>query len=330
MPEPLSRLYGFAVVPKHQPGGGEVAIDPVLEETLDQVYHRAAQASGRTVHLLADGNEVRDALISIAFHDDIPAAASARLLAERLATAMDRRSPPGLFVLSVHGSGATREVEMWLFPRSEAFRYRSDRIELADDIFSISSKVRKAAMFRGSNQPGEFLIGRVVDYQAHGSDRYVAGFWVERFLQARLEMSGEEGTLLFAKTVKMAFDALRDDAAAQRELAGAVDSVRGGARRLSVNSFAEEHLSGAAADTLVASAPSVDAAAVSFQFDPRSFDEAAGYRVFRLDSGVVVTAPAEIVGDSEAVVESDGMLQVQGVVASQTLRSRRGFTARRR
>lgn len=326
MPEPLSRLYGFSVVPKQAPEGGAVAIDPVLEQALDQAYRRAAQGRGRTVSLMipegSESNEVRDALISVAFDEDQPAAGSASLLADRLSVAMDRRSPPGLFVLSVHGSGRTREVEMWIFPRSEGFRYLGERIEVADDIFSISSNVRKAAMFRGGNQIGEFLTGRVVDFQAHGGDRYVAGFWVERFLQARLEMGGDEGTLLFAKTVKMAFDALRDDVASQRELAAAIDSVRHRPQRLSVNSFAEEYLSDAAAEVVVASAPSPEAAGASFRFDPHRFVEVAGYRVFRLDSGVVVTAPAEVVGRSGPVSEADGMLQVRGVVTGQTLRAR--------
>lgn len=333
MSEPLSRLFAYPVFPQQPPEGGAVTITAEVEAALDEAYRRAEASRGRTVSLILEedtgSSEVREALIAIAFGEETSAQSAADLLAHRLGGSMDRRSTAGLLVISVHGVGANREVELWIFPRHAAFRFsgRADAegIELLDDLFSFSSAVRKSAFFRGSDGDG-FITGRVVDFQAHGADRYVADFWVQRFLQARLEMTGEEGTLLFGKAVKQALDGLRGDVAAQHELAAALGSVRDGPRRLSLRSFVDEHLSGAAAEAVMARAPDPQAADAVFDFDPRRLAEMIGFHVFRLDTGVTVSAPLEAVGESVAITDDAGrlLLETRGEVTAQTVRSRSG------
>lgn len=331
MAEPLSRLYAYPVSPGAAPEGGSVPITADLDRALDEAYHRARISRGRTVSLALDEetgtSEVRQALMAVAFGGDQAALAAADLMAGRLAGSMDRRSSPGLLVISVHGEGSGREVELWMFPRYSAFRYASSGedsgIELADDIFSMSSSVRKAATFSGGDGSG-FRTGRVVDFQAHGADRFVAGFWVDRFLDARLEMAGEEGTLLFGKVVKQALDSLRGDAGAQRELADAVFAVRSRPAGLSLRSFADEHLGAVAAEAVISRAPGPEAVEAEFMFDPELFAAVVGFRVFRLRSGVTVTVPMGAVGESVELVEEDGelVLEARDVVTGQTVRSR--------
>ena len=142
MPEPLSRLFAYPVFPQQPPEGGAVTITADVEGALDEAYRRAEATRGRTVSLILDEDtgtsEVRDALMAVAFGEETSARSAADLLAHRLAGSMDRRSTDGLLVISVHGVGATGEVELWIFPRYAAFRLsgRADAegIELLDDI----------------------------------------------------------------------------------------------------------------------------------------------------------------------------------------------------
>lgn len=324
MPDPLSRLYAFPVSPQRPPTvGGPVPVAADVEEAIDSAYRGAGLDVGRPVMLLTDNatgvSEVRDALAALAFGSDGEADTAAQLLADRLTSAMDNRSGSGLLAISVHGNGTTREVEMWIFPNDTAFRYdlENDTIGLADNVFSISSHVRKAATFRGGDTASAFHTGRVVDFQASGA-RYVASFWLHRFLGARLDLAGDRGTLVFGKAVKQAFGRLRGDPEAQAELAAALDI--NDQRRMSIGSFAEERLGESAAAALVAAAPSPETAEAEFDFHPGVFAQPVGYLVFRLDTGVLISAPLDEVGRS--VKLTDEVVETRGTVTGRTVRSR--------
>ena len=78
-------------------------------------------------------------------------------------------------------------------------------------------KLRKAAQFEGLNTRTQFLSRRVLDYQANASDRFIADYWIGRFLGAQLQISDAEGTRYLAKTLKVANDSVRGDFAAQED-----------------------------------------------------------------------------------------------------------------
>lgn len=334
MPEQLARLFAFPVFPRQEPQGGSVPITPRVEQGLEEAYTRGKVNQGLAISLMVDTgtrtNDVRDALITAAFEEDRLARNAAQLMADRLADAMDLRSTAGLLILSVHGDGATREVVLWIFPQDEAFRFeRADgreRIELLDDIFSMSSYLRKAASFRGRNLRTGFLSGRVVDFQANAADRYVADFWVERFLQARLEMSGDEGTQLFGKAIKQAFDRLGDDVAAKEELAAGISLIRNRVQRLSLRSFADNYLTGQVAEAVIQSAPNPQAVDALFDFRPERFEEVVRFRVFHLNDGTMVTTPIGSVGETVNITEdgNERTLEARGVIVDESVRARRG------
>lgn len=334
MPEPASRVYAYPVVPEQDPGGGEVRLSSDVSFALDEAYRKAKVDEGLAVAFrLAPerrSNDVRDALMAVAFPSS-PADAdeSAAWLAARLATSMDLRSKPTLLVVSVHGEAADREVVLWTFPRDEAFRYASrrgrDLIEVVDDVFSRTSILRKAAAFAGRQTRSGFLSGRVVDFQSNSSDRYVADFWLDRFLEARLQMSGREGTTLFAKAVRQALGKLEGDADATQVLADAIVAVRHRTGRLSIEGFANDYLREPATTALLESAPNREAGRALFEFDAGVFERQLRFRIYRLATGASVAVPLDA-EDAVELEEVDGVrfLEARGEVVSEALRSRRG------
>lgn len=336
MPDQLVRVFAFPVVPGQSPTGGEVPASPELANALENAYAAAKVDRGLAVGFVFETNnqqrknEARDAIMSVAFDSDQDAEAAATALAVRLANAMDQRSKTALLVITAHGLGDAREVVLWIFPKDEAFRYSRDRqgerIELLDDIFSRSSYLRKAASFSGRNLRTSFLGGRVVDFQANAADRYVADFWVERFLKARLQMSGDEGTVLFGKAIKKTFDSLDDDVVAQEQLAAAVTLVRRQPRRLSLQLFAEQFLEEPVADLLLKNAPNPEAVDALFDFDPARFEQVLRFQVFHLDNGAIVTAPLETVAQTVTITEDGGnrILETRGTIVRETMKARRG------
>lgn len=323
-------MFSYPVSPGQPPSGGQVPVTASVNQALDEAYQHAAVDQGKVVTFVfedgADTNPVRDALISIAFDDDQEANEAAAVLAGKLADAMDRRSTPGLLVVSVHGSGDVREVVLWTFPRDEAFRHTGEELDLIDDVFSRSSNLRKAASFRGRRGEGEFITGRVVDFQANSVDRYVADYWVKRFLQASVVMTGEQATMLFAKTVKQAIDRLDPDADAQGEIVAAVSGIGNQPRRMSVRAFVDENLNGAAAETVLRSAPHAGAVDAIFELQPDRLRQILRYRVFHLDTGVTVSVPMDSVGEAVLVgVDGDGrVVETRGRVVDETVRTRGG------
>jgi hypothetical protein len=273
--------------------------------------------------------DMRDLLITLAFGKDSESAAAASVIARRLADAMDQRSKPCLLLTSVRGLKARNErhTAIWTFPRDEAFQFntRADRINLLSDIFSRSSKLRKAATFEGRNTRTQFLSGRVLDYQANASDRFIADYWIDRFLGAQLQIGSEEGTTFLAKTLRAANEALDGNPTAREQLHAAIGAVRQSPKvRWSLSEFSELYLSGDAASAFAAASPNPDAMTAVFDFDRDRFDSLIQYRVYSLDTGVTVSAPFSEIGDS-VVIEDENeerVLNARGRVVSEKIRAR--------
>lgn len=334
MPERVTRLYGYPVVPKQAPTGGAVQVTNELANALEDAYTRAKVDSGLPVSFVVDTtsrtNQPRDLVRLIAFGSTSAPASAGRQMAERLADAMDRRSRANLLIVSVHGAGARREVVLWAFPKDEAFRFssegRNEKIEVVTDIFSQSSTLRKAATFSGQDTRNGFLTGRVRDFQANVADRYVADFWIERFLDSRLEMSGGEGTKLFAKAIRQAFAAIHDDLEAKDVLASAVTLIRGRKQRMTIRKFAESLPSDKAKQAVIDSAPNQAAVDATFDLDPAALAESIRFRLYELEGDVVVKAPFDEVGKSVVIEhhDNDRVLKAEGRVVDESVRTRRG------
>ena len=344
----LFRLFAYAVEPQRTiqgdhvpPEGGAITLSAPLRTALDGALGIALAQSTTRVSLRVDPtpgirtSAVRDAVMELAFAARSERAeTAAQLLADRLGQAMDNRSPACLFLAAAYrdtASAKTRRVALWIFPRDEAFRFRSQAhaIDLLSDVFSRTSRLRKLALLRGRNTRTDFLDAEVLDFQAGGIGG-VAEFWIERFLEAGLTITPDAGTRILADAFRAAAQADLDYA--QREqLQAAVMAVRNMPdRRFSLVQVADEFLGPAVAEPFLAAVPNEETARSLFRLNRDVFDRVVNYRVFRLESGVWVSSPLEEVGQSVVVEPRQGdgggereHLRVEGNVVEDKLSARR-------
>jgi hypothetical protein len=216
---------------------------------------------------------------------------------------------------------------LWIFPRDEAFRLRhgsgGPAIEVLTDVFSQTSRLRKAAQFQGRQLRSDFLSGRVLDFQADHASRDVADFWIGRFLECRLGIAGDAGTRLLARTVRKAYEVC--DSLEDREiLYTAVMAIRRSPReRVSPQDFADRYLSGRARDIFINAAPNADGLSSAFDFQRELFDATLQFRIFQLRTGVFVSSPLTEVGESVQITEGqERRLSCEGEIVDERLRTR--------
>jgi hypothetical protein len=188
--------------------------------TLWSTQRRSAQQSGS----LSTG--------AIGFGSAAKAKTAGLALAERFGAAMDHHSKPALLLVSVHEGEPQpnyRRIILWTFPQQAVFRLRAQGAGAAIDVldvFSRESKLRKAAMFVGGSGPTDLLTGRALDFQASVTDRAVADLWIVKFLEAKLQMSSDEGTRLLARSLRHAHDRFRDEPDRQAEVQAVIVQLR--------------------------------------------------------------------------------------------------------
>ncbi len=350
---PLFRLYAYSVDPQRTidpkrylpPVGGAVTVATPLNRALATALTSAQAERPTRVDLRVDPDPtartsaVRNAVIQLAFAPRTNVAeTSAAWLAGRLSRTMDNRSPSCLFLAAAFRETPTapsRDVALWIFPQDEAFRFRSQAhaIDLLNDVFSRTSRLRKLALFSGRDLRTDFLVATVLDFQAGGIGG-VADFWIDGFLGAGLAITPDTGTRLVADAFRNA--ARADLSYDQREqLHAAVMAIRNRPpQRSSLQGIAAEFLSPGVAEPFLAAAPNPESARSLFQLNRQLFDRSVNYRNFRLTTGVWVSAPLGEVGDSvtitrmrpkgdDATAEPVERLHVEGTVIEDKLTSRR-------
>lgn len=335
----LFRLHAYSVLPQKgvdrfvDPDGGAVSINSELRNVIDDNLSSAKFDTRTVVDFDVDAstrtNDVRDIVVDYAFGQPATAKAGSLELARRLSHAMDHRSTPCLFILAALRQGNLRMVTLWTFPRDEALRLRNRKsgasIQVLTDIFSQTSRLRKAARFEGRQLRNDFLSGRVLDFQANHLVKDVADFWIGRFLECRNGLAGEAGTRLLARAIRTAYEQCTD-AGAKQDLYTAVMAMRRSPhRRLSLRDFANRylHLETEAYDEFIAAIPNDESASAAFDFETEAFDKTIHFRIFELDNGVFVSSPLNQIGESVRVSgQHQKRLSCSGNVVEEKLRSK--------
>ncbi len=334
----LIAVYAYEVSPRQMTAlaGGAVAPTERLQAALDAAFDRSKLLSAPPVTLEVDAtattrsHPIRDAALVIAFspgsHESVVAS-----LAQRLADAMDNRSKPCLFMVSVHSMPnlGERRLLLWTFPQQVVFTLRTRDGATSLDLleaFNRESSLRKAALLEGANTRTGLLTARVLDLQSSANERTVADLWIVKFLAARLQMSDAEGTRLLARALRAAHTKTRDDRQAQDQIIAAIGALRvTQTPRWSIESVATTYL-GEAAATALTDAVRPEERAVPFGIQTDTLDQLIQYQRFVLDNGVVVSAPfVEIGGDGGVqVTVRDGRrrLRAEGEIEEEQVRSR--------
>ena len=331
----LTRFYCYEISPQkgkdkpESPNGGPVEWNEKIETTLNDLLVETKLSTESPIAFVnrADGdsfrNPARDAFLKLLFDSDLAATKASQTLALRLSNVMDLRSKPFLLVLSaytkmVDGNQLGRIV-VWAFPKDRGFKlsWTEKTAQLnEDELFNISSVIRKAAFFEGTHGDDSFIEGSMLDYQSGTTD-----LWVEKFLACKLSTSGVYGTLQLATYIAKAFEKI-DDVDGREELFNAVIAVRTSpVRRMSCNKFAKNYLDGKTKDIFLASIPTEEKR-VTFDFVREEFENRLDFRAFKMKDGVTITAPFGTVGNSLNLTE--GNLDYSGVVDVESLRVRRG------
>lgn len=339
----LFRVYGFTVTPqrtsqeKAEPAGGAFRLTADLRESLDGLFISSKLAQQSMVDFRVeprDGSStrrhaVRSLILDFGFGTSSKAKSSARSLATRLSDSMDQRSPSLLLILAASKDGSERRMTIWAFPRDEAFQFRNARggpsIRLLTDIFSRTSRLRKAALFEGQNRRTDFWSGRVLDLQTTGAYGKAADYWIGNFLDCRLGLEEEAGTRILASCLRKTYEAVEDQAS-RDQLYSAMVAVRTSPKRTwSLKEFANQYLHGNVKQTFLDSAPSSDLMPLSFHFSRDTFESKLNFRVFHLENGVYVSAPFSAVGQNVTVEEGrKRKLRCEGEILDEKMRARHG------
>lgn len=335
----LFRVHAFAVDPtrttelRTAPEGGRIDITPALENALASIYETARFDRRAVVDFDLDPdsgtNEVRDAVMQYAFGEDQAVDDAAADMALMLSEAMDLRSKPNLFALTALREGDQRRVVLWMFPRDSAFQFDLDNgtadLEVLSDIFSQTSRLRKAARFEGGHTPSEFIRGRVLDFQTSYEALDIADFWMFHFLQCKFGLVGEAGSRLLADAFRDAMDEAKT-MGDKEKLFAAIMAVKDASKdRWSIaeiaDTFLPEHLREAFLDFI----PNQENRTSRFELDKEVLDSVLKFRIFSLDTGVFVSSPLDEVGESVQVEGEDQRLLVcKGRMVDQKVRRRPG------
>jgi hypothetical protein len=240
---------------------------------------------------------------------------------------MDYRSPPALLMLTCLEKGPQRRAVMWAFPQDSGFQLRTDtrgsRIRILNDIFSHSSRLRKAAMFEGRNRPSGFASGRIIDHQAIGSSGAGADYWVDRFLECEFALTGTMGTRRLAKYLRSAHDSVTTQPEKEK-LFSAILAIRTSpTKNWTYDRVAKQFLNGAARTEFLSQIPKQERT-LPFAFDRSEFETRLNFRVFETRDGVFVSAPFGTVGSTVRLTgqSSSRRITVDDVVVEERLRAR--------
>ncbi len=345
------RVWAYAVRPGagdagHDLGivGGPIDESARLRAALEIAAERARQGDWTDVvfkvEWIEDDNgrrrscRTRDELMRLAFGITRAQDAAAAYLAARLSAAMDGRSQPHLLVVvgGIDGATADGRATLWTFPRDDALRFDPSThptVEILENVFSQTSRLRKAAKFTGQPHDGSFLDGQVLDFQTGRNSIDVANYWVDRFLECSLAVTSIQGTENVAAAIRKV-NALLVAPADREQLNIAVLALRNSPRpSWTLDEIADTFLSEElGARVREASDPAMTNA--RFEINRASYDRLLTTRVFSLESGVVVSSPLAEVGTPDqprAVVVEGDQLSCRGTIVKERLSGRRGHAA---
>ncbi|MFF0760571.1 hypothetical protein ACFYWH_11070 [Streptomyces sp. NPDC003737] len=334
----IERMYAFQVYPREveEIKGGQVTDVAGIQGTLDTAFDQSKLDQGPGIGFnfssVSRNHDVRDFLLSIAFGQSDEALKAAEDLSLRLASAMDNRSNPSLFAVSAHqveGKPASRSVVLWTFPQQAVFRFSAGSDSAVIDLmdaFNRESNLRKAALFTGENGKVDFLGGKVLDLQGTTSSKPAADFWVGKFLDAQLQLGAREGSRLLAKTLRDTHDKCKGNLGAQAQVHAAILGINSSDQSLfSLQDIEDRYLSGRAADVFHNQVRSEPLRTSQFQLDESAFESQIHYRIYTLQTGVIVSVPFEAADTVEVVEgEEQRVLKLSGAISEEKLRSRRG------
>jgi hypothetical protein len=343
----LQRVYAYAVLQQRgvgeddfiQPTGGTVRLTSGLQELVTTAFKKveAGVLTSVDFDISADRQHpVRDDLLTVAFGLTKAPRTAALRIAVRLSASMDNRSRAGLVLLAAEADAddVKRRVSLLLLPREDVVQLNDAAaedvlLELLKNAFSTASELRKFARVEGHNSRTQFLSADILDLEDRSSSGEAADFWIKDFLIARPRMNSDAGSRLLAAALRRAFEAApensRDATFAAMHKAGS-----GLVKRTTLAQYADNELPLTLHEQFFRGL-SDDVRRTAFQLNPQIIKEKLGRRIFETKDGVIVSAPADVVGGTvrikdngrERTVSYVGVIKKESVSVQQRGRARK-------
>lgn len=334
----LVRVHAYQLSPRRTAAtpaavvGGKFPISTAIRNSLDDLFVKSGLATQAEVDFRAGAgttigtHPVRGLLLNFSFGGASAAATASQQLSEKLADSMDYRSPPALLMMTCLKNGSQRRTIMWAFPQESGFQFRSGntgaRIRLLKDIFSHSSRLRKAALFEGRNRPSGFVSGRIIDHQAVGSSGAGADYWVDKFLECQFALSGIMGTRRLAGYLRSAHDSLSSQGDKDQVFSAIVAIRTSPTNNWTYQRVANRFLSGPAQAEFLSRIPARERT-LAFSFDRNEFENRLNFRVFQTHQGIYISAPFGAVGTTVKLTgQTQRRVKVDDIVVDEKVRAR--------
>lgn len=321
---PLGLIHTYLVHPGKggaavAAGGTEVPLTGKLYGMMNDVYEAAPHECNIDIAFNPgpNGEQVngcRDLVIS---HLRQRSLLTGRALAQRLGSVTTKRSGMGLMFLLVGTEDARQRIVLSRFPAHSAIWADENQAELnvsfLERVFMKSAFSYKSAVYEHGSLNAGFWSGRVVDKQVGSNDVETADYWVKEFLDSGFQTTNAMGTRRMARAIREAVRKAPDldtkhAIASAVTLASAIDG-----QVTSVDAFLDRFALPAAAREAIRRELPADVPAQVFRFDSQEFAAQIPYRSMELNTGVILTAPADDFNDAfetEVIDEAIGRVRI--------------------
>lgn len=335
----LTKVHAFYVNPARTlmgdlpPEGGEIEITSSLEAAIFSNISKADFNKQISVDFDLDPdtrtNDIRELILTYAFQDSDEANQAAFNLSSALSNAMDLRSKPNLFILSLFTDGEDKQIILWIFPRDEAFKFDFGNgevsLQVLNDVFSQTSNLRKAVLFKGRNIKTHFLTGRILDFQSRNKNLKIADFWRVNFLHCRFSIADDAGSRLLVNALRETIDKTKTSAGKEQVFAAILSLKNTPQNRWTLKQVADNYLQDETKNIFLDNIQNEETLYSSFNINKSVLEKLLKYRLFFLSSGVVISSPIDEIKNSVQINhDGDGFVKCEGQILDQKVRTRYG------
>jgi hypothetical protein len=218
-------------------------------------------------------------------------------IAERLQLVTKSQSKMGLLFLMLGQDAGRSRLVISRFPAESGILAEQEAgvlsVEFIEKIFMKSFTAYKSALYVGTS-PSDFWDGYAVDKQINHQERELSDYWIKDFLLSDLRDTAATGTRRLAALLK-ATAKKSDSLDVKKQIAAvAILAPAMAGQATSIADFASRmQLSEEVKEELRVDSKSENLLNIEFEFDADEFKKHLTYRSVELDSGAILTAPAD-------------------------------------
>ena len=243
-------------------------------------------------------NEIRNFLINLIQTKNI---INGLPLALQLSKMTDKKSKCGLFFIIIGVEGEDDFISLIRFPAEEAMilKNSNDKIEIEElnEVFLKNSHRYKLAFFEGKTVKGGLWKGLAIDKQINDNYadlREISKYWINDFLDCRLEVTSRKGSTMLAKTLRTILNSTDDEELKEDIITTSIAAKTINNKNTSISKFINNlPIKTKAKESILKSIGSTEFAESVFKFNVEDFSKIFNLKARYLDSGAIIMAPAD-------------------------------------